>query len=263
MPARNRRHAQRAPLLRRVRPVLGAGLRVAVGMVFAAVLVFTAGLAARVDLNTLVSLEQVALLGEFRHLEPDALDAVLAGHARGFFALDLDRLRLELSELPWVDSVRLRKRWPDTLEIAITEPMPVARWGEDHLVDRYGAIFGPVDLASWAFLPALEGGEGRQVELMQRYLEVSARLADVGLGVSGVRESTRRAWTIRLEGGGKVLMGRDGDLSRLDQLVRLMPLLREHNPEELLARVDLRYAQGAAVAWQTASGHGETGATIQ
>lgn len=262
MAARNRRHTQRVPLLQRARPVLGAGARLAAGMALAGVLVLTAGLIARMDLDTLLKLERVELQGDLRHLQMDDVESVLAGQARGFFVMDLDRARAELTELPWVHSVRLRKRWPDTLEISVTEPVPVARWGEDHLVDRHGGTFGPVDLAVWDFLPALEGGTGRQVELMHRYLEVSARLADVGLGVSGVRESARRAWTIRLEDGGEILMGRDGDLSRLDQLVSLMPVLRERNPDPL-ARVDLRYAHGAAVAWQTASGSTETGAIIR
>lgn len=260
---RNRRRQPRRPLLQRARPVFGVGLRLAAGMALAALLVLTAGLLARMDLETLLQLERVELQGDPRHLQPEAVEALLTDRPRGFFVVDLDRLRAELLELPWVAAVQLRKRWPHTLEVTVTEPVPVARWGEDRLVDRFGEVFGPVDLAAWDFLPALEGGAGRQVELMYRYLEVSARLADVGLGVSGVRESARRAWSIRLDDGGEILMGRDGDLSRLDQLVPLMPVLREHNPAPL-ARLDLRYTRGVAVAWQTddAAG-GTTGAGIR
>lgn len=257
MSTRNRRREPRVPLLHRARPVLGAGVRIAAGMALAGMLVLTAGLVARMDLDTLLKLDRLDLQSDLRQLREEDIASVLADHARGFFVIDLDRARSELAELPWVESVRLRKRWPDTLEIEITEPVPVARWGEDHLVDRHGGIFGPVDLVAWEFLPALEGGAGRQVELMHRYLEVSARLADVGLGVSGVSENARRAWTIRLDDGGEILMGRDGDLSRLEQLVPLIPVLRERNPEPL-ARVDLRYTRGAAVAWQMASGKAAT-----
>ncbi len=262
MATRNRRLQQREPLLHRARPVLGAGVRVVAGMALAGAVVLAAGLVARMDLDTLLQLERVALPGEMRQVQPEDVEAVLTDHRRGFFVMDLERAREELEAMPWVDSVQLRKRWPDTIEVAITEPVPVARWGADHLLDRQGRIFGPVDLAAWDFLPALEGGADRQLELMQRYLEVSARLADVGLAVSGVRESARRAWTIKLEDGGEILMGRDSDLSRLEQLVPLMPVLRERSPEPL-ARVDLRYARGAAVAWQTASAGDDTEATTQ
>jgi len=259
---RNRRRQKPQLLLLRARPALGVGLRLAAGMVLAAVLVLTAGLLARMDLDSLLRLERVQVVGDLRHQPADEIEAVLAGHLRGFFVLDLDEVHRDLVALPWVESVRLRKRWPDTLEVTITEPVPVARWGGERLVDRHGEIFGPVDLGAWDFLPALEGGTGRQVQLMHRYLEVSARLADVGLAVSGVSENPRQAWTIHLDDGGQILMGRDGDLARLDQLVPLMPVLREHDTAPL-ARVDLRYPRGAAVVWQTAAAPAETEGTIR
>jgi cell division protein FtsQ len=52
-------------------------------------------------------------------------------------------------------------------------------------------------------------------------------------------------------------MGRDGDLTRLDQLLPVMPVLRERNPAPL-ARVDMRYARGMAVAWQPLPGADES-----
>jgi cell division protein FtsQ len=259
---RNRRLHKPQPLLLRLRPALGVGLRLATGMVLAGVLVLTAGLLARMDLDSLLRLEQVQLVGDLQHLRADEVDAVLALHGRGLFVLDLEEVRRELLALPWVESVRLRKRWPDTLEVKITEPMPVARWGDDRLIDRHGEIFGPVDLAAWDFLPALEGENGRQVKLMHRYLDASARLADVGLGVSGVTENARQSWRINLDDGGEILMGRDGDLARLDQLVPLMPILRERH-SGALTRVDLRYTHGVAVAWQAASAARETEGTIR
>lgn len=248
---RNRRQRRASrPFVQRVRPAFTVGLRLVAGMGLAAVLVVTAGWFARVDLDGVLEISQVRLGGDIRHIGVEDVDAILDTRARGFFVLDLAALRADLEALPWVETARLRKRWPDSLDVVITEPIPVARWGDDSLVDRHGEIFGPVDLEDWDFLPALEGDAGRQVELMYRYLEVSARLAGVGLGVSGVRESARRAWRIRLDDGGEILMGRDGDVTRLDQLLQVMPVLRERNPGPL-ARVDMRYARGMAVAWQS------------
>ncbi|WP_043740630.1 cell division protein FtsQ/DivIB [Thioalkalivibrio nitratireducens] len=231
-------------------------------MALAGVLVLGVAALAQVDLDRLQQLHRVELRGEPRHVDLAQIEAVLTAHPRGFLALDLDAVRGDLLALPWVESVRLRKRWPDTLEVHVAEPLPVARWGADRLVDRHGEIFGPVDLDEWRFLPALEGETGRQVSLMHRYLAAAARLADAELEVSGVRESARRAWTIQLEGGGEVLMGRDDDLARLDQLVALIPILRERNPEPL-ARVDLRYPRGVAVAWQVPPAAGATETVIR
>jgi cell division protein FtsQ len=182
---RNRRQRRESrPLIQRVRPALAVGLRLVAGMGMAAALVVTAGWLARVDLDDLLELNQVRLAGDLRHVQLDDVEAVLAGRARGFFVLDLEAARRDLEALPWVETARLRKRWPDSLEVTITEPIPVARWGDDSLVDRHGEIFGPVNLQEWDFLPALEGESGRQVELMYRYLG--------GLGAPG----RCRAWCI-------------------------------------------------------------------
>lgn len=247
---RNRRHRHhKEPLLRRAAPVLGAASRVAAGMLLAGLMLAGAAAIARIDVGALWPVERVEIVGGPSRTGPDAVQRVLDERPRGFFALNLPAIRDDLRALPWVETVELRRRWPDTIEIRLTEPVPVARWGTDALVDRHGRIFGPVDVGEWGFLPALAGESGRQVELMHRYLDASARLADAGLGVTGVHESARRAWSIRLEEGGEVLMGRDPDLSRLDQLVALMPILRAQSPAPL-ARVDLRYPRGVAVAWQ-------------
>jgi cell division septal protein FtsQ len=106
---RNRRRERPVPLLRRVRPALGVGLRLAAGMGLAGLLVLTAGLLARMDLDTLLRIERLQLVGDLRHLHADEVEAVLAGHARGFFVLDLERLRRELEALPWVKTAQLRR----------------------------------------------------------------------------------------------------------------------------------------------------------
>lgn len=245
----NRRLPPPRPLRTRLHPWFSVFGPIMAGMVLAGLFAWAASAVARLDLDQLQPVQRIEWLGELHHFDPVGMEALLATHPRGFFRLDLQDLSADLRQLPWVDAVELRRRWPDTLEVRIVEPIPVARWGSDRLLDRRGRIFGPVDAERWLSLPALHGEAGRQVELMMRYLDVSARLADAGLGVTGVVESPRRAWSIQLEQGGEVLMGRNGDLARLDQLVALMPILQAHNPATL-ARVDLRYPRGLAVAWQ-------------
>lgn len=246
---RNRRRLPPQPFRVRYQHSLAAVLRLLVGAALAVALVTAATAVARLDLDALHPVEHIEMRGDLRHLNPDEVRQLMQAQAQGYFSADLRDLQDALLQLPWVERAQLRRRWPDTLEVWLEEPVPVARWGEDRLVDRRGQIFGPVDQLAWTFLPALQGEAGRQVELMHRYLDASARLADAGLEVTGIEETARQAWQIHLAEGGKVLMGRDADLARLDQLVALLPIVRQRNPEPL-ARVDLRYPRGLAVAWQ-------------
>lgn len=249
-PARPRRPSGPSPL----RAWAGPGLRLLVGMALAGALVLATLAWLRFDPDALLPIGAIEVTGAER-ADAGEIRALARAHAPGFVGADLEGLGAEIRALPWVASVQLRRRWPDVLEVRVREPVPVAQWGEDHLVDRHGRLFGPVDLADWEFLPALEGTDGRQVVLMHRYLEVAARLADAGFEVTGIREGERHDWTIRLASGARVLMGRDDDLRRLGQLVRAAPALRARR-DAPLARVDMRYPHGIAVAWNEAADQG-------
>ena len=245
---RNNRATRRAPQPARLKVLAGPGLRLLAGMALAGVLVLVAAAWVQFDPEAVVPIGQVEIVGDPQHADVAAIREQALHRVPGFVGADLERLRDELEAMPWVDSAQLRRRWPDTLEIRITEPVPVAQWGEDRLVDRHGRLFGPVALEEWSFLPALSGQDGRQVVLMQRYLEVSARLADAGFEVTGLEEGRRHEWTIHLADGAKVLMGRDDDLARLGRLVHAAPAIRTQR-DAPVARIDLRYPHGMAVAW--------------
>lgn len=238
-----------------LRRLAGPGLRLMAGMGLAGVLVLGTLAWLQFDPDAWLPIEHIEVTGNPQHADVEAVRDVARAHASGFVGVELERLRTALEARPWVDAVRLRRQWPDTLVVEIREPVPVAQWGDDHLVDRHGRLFGPVALEAWESLPALAGTDGRQVVLMHRYLEVSARLADAGLEVAGLEEGERHDWSIHLADGVRVLMGRDADLTRLGQLVRAAPAIRDYR-EAPVERIDLRYPHGLAVAWADPADNG-------
>lgn len=46
-----------------------------------------------------------------------------------------------IARLPWVESAQVRKRWPDVLEVHVTEHKPFARWGADRMLSEQGRLF--------------------------------------------------------------------------------------------------------------------------
>ena len=223
------------------RLVLAGVLLMLLGMIASAV-----GWAMRPDT---LPIRSVQIQGEFHHLDRRELEAALGPHVRGgFFSVDIGAMERAASKLPWVYEVTVRRLWPDTLQVQVTEQIAVARWGDSQLVNRYGDVFSPTADSRPAGLPSLTGGEGRQRSLMRRYLAVQARLADVGLEVSGMREDARQAWTIELANGGEVLMGRGVGESHLERLLRIYPRIAAQR-DAPIERMDLRYTNGIAVAW--------------
>ncbi len=229
---------------------LRRGLALGVVLMFAAALGSAADWALRPDT---LPIRAVQIEGQFHHLERRDLESALGPYVSGgFFSVDLPAVERAAMALPWVYGVSGRSLWPDTLQVQVTEQVPVARWGEDALVNRYGDVFRPAPESLPGGLPSLTGGEGRQRSLMRRYLAVQARLADVGLEVRGLREDARQAWTIELVGGGEVLMGRGAGEVQLERLLRAYPHIAAQR-DAPVRRMDLRYTNGIAVAWGEAA----------
>jgi len=71
---------------------------------------------------------------EFAHVSAEQIrSAVLPRLGKGFFATDLEDVRHAIGSLPWVESVEVRKRWPDTLLVRIYERQPFARWNSSSM----------------------------------------------------------------------------------------------------------------------------------
>ena len=87
-------------------------------------------------------LAKLRVHGEFKRVPAEQLQQVLLPYARaGFFAVKLQDAQDALEKLPWVESARVRKQWPDVLEVTLVEHKPFARWGNDRLVSEQGKLF--------------------------------------------------------------------------------------------------------------------------
>jgi len=239
----------------RLRYPLLVGAVVAVGMAAGSQL---GSLVARLDRQFPVT--GVAVAGEPRREDPQVLARWLGREVEGgFFTADLERLQRAVSKRPWVRTARLRRHWPGTLVVAIDEHRAMARWrpaaGEDwRLVSRRGKVFRPKRPPQGRQLPRLQGPRPRLADLRQRMEVLKGRL-DGRHSVSALSVDRRGDWTARLDGRVTVHFGRDHWERRLDRLVRVDRDWRLL--ERKVARVDLRYPDGLAVAVADDEGSGD------
>lgn len=194
-------------------------------------------------------MRHLAVTGEF-HLVSDAevRDAVLPAVSDGFFAVRLDRVRAAVQKLPWVRRVEVRKRWPDRLEVSVSEYRPLARWGEHQMLSENGELF-PAPAVAMAALPNFAGPLDRRNDLMALYNDAKPLFLGSGLRVTQVVLSERGSWDLKLSDGMEIQVGRNDPELRLQRFARLLPRLRSRDPR-LLVRADLRYTNGFALTWQ-------------
>jgi cell division protein FtsQ len=192
-----------------------------------------------------------------KHVTEAQLRLVAERQVRGtFFTVDLDAVRGSLEKLPWVREARVERRWPDTLVVSLTEHVPLARWNDDALVSEAGEVFVAADSAR---LPRLSGPEESSDEVVDAYRRHQAVLERIGMRISELRLSPRRAWRIRLDNGMTLALGREQTDTRLARFVDLYPRLFVAPPAVASAQdgaapssvapaeIDLRYPDGFAV----------------
>ena len=198
-------------------------------------------------------LRQVRFEGELRNLAEADLRPVANGVlGQNFFMADLDALRAALAANPWVETVKVRRWWPDIVEIELRERIAFGYWGEGEtgeMVDVQGRRFRPAVVRQSGPWPKLAGPAGHEQALIKTYGEVRALFEPVGLQLASLRQDERRAWWLTFANGLEVHVGRDRFAQRLQRLAQLYPRILADRIDRI-AVVDLRYGNGFAVRWK-------------
>jgi cell division protein FtsQ len=189
-------------------------------------------------------LREIRVVGPVAHVTAAQLDAIVKAEMKGtFFTVSLSAARDAFEKLPWVRSANVRRQWPDRLEVAFEEHVPLARWGSAALVNTHGELFrGAYD----GNLPLFEGPPGSAKEIAIQYEFFKRSLDAIGRHPVRVQMSARRAWQVSLEHGPTLELGREQVESRLARFVAAHDYVMKRL-ERRIDYIDLRYVNGFAV----------------
>ena len=235
-----RRDEPQTALLPPLRRTLLLALRaMGVGLVLALMLALMGWVAQR----PMFQIQRAVVSGDLRQVDRD-LVAKRAQALRGnFFTVNLDAAAAELRAIPWVRAVNMRRLWPNGLEVEVEEQHPLAHWGDEQLLNTWGEVF----VADYAdALPRFDGPAGSGPEMARAAQQFNRELAPIGRQVEALDLSERRAWTLRLDNGLTLSLGRDNIHERLTRFVGVYPLVFKDEPARG-ALVDLRYPGGFAL----------------
>lgn len=192
----------------------------------------------------------VRVEGAFQYIARDSVKEVLDTRIQhGFYNADLQSIQASVRALPWADQVQVQRVWPDAIKVRITEQRPVARWGDDSLLNAAGELFRPANIAEFASLPVISGPQGREKNLLDVMIGLQTALQDKALVLTEFIVNERRAWTVKLGSGLEIKLGRNNPLQNIQRLLKTVELLGE-DLMVLIAAVDLRYPNGYAVTWR-------------
>src|SRR3546814_4530347 len=162
--------------------------------------------------------------------------------------VDLNGMRHQLEQMPWIAHVEVRRVWPDQVMVRLDEQLPIARWGGEALLNNKGQAFSPDDLTRYEHLPHLYGPKRAQQRVMQQYQMLSQMLRPLGFSISRLELRERGSWFLTTNRGVELLLGRDQVVEKMRRFTAIYQKELEQESEKI-ARIDLRYANGLAVAW--------------
>lgn len=171
--------------------------------------------------------------------------AVAAEARRGFFVIDVERARQQVEDLPWVAAAAVSREWPDALTVEVREHQPVARWNERALVSREGEVFEVAGTVGMQGLVQLRGPDARRGDVFETWQALEARMRPAGVEIARVELNRRGAWTLVLDTGWELLLGREQLELRVDRFLAVQDRLAQV-PD--VRRIDLRYPNGLALS---------------
>lgn len=188
--------------------------------------------------------------GVFQYLSKDEIKTALQPLVMtSFFDADMQAIHQAVSELTWVDTVSVKRVWPDAIDIKVREKKPYVRWGQHSLVSTRGDIITPKNIDQFKHLPILQGPDQQQLKTLEIMKGVNTALADQSMKMAEFTINDRWAWKIKLTTGLEILLGRNEQLKKLQRFLKTLEVLEPEQIEKI-AIVDLRYPNGYAVSWK-------------
>jgi len=222
-----------------------------------------------VDVPTVLPVNNVAVFGDLKFIDKAAVESMIKSEINGgYFTLNLNIIRTRLMQQPWVKNVSLRRKWPATLDVIITEQVPVAYWNDDGYINASGEVFKPENIDSRLNLPKLNGPEGHHNSVWKFMNALYQEMALLEFEVVRLDLDSRRSWQMvvskyenTIDVNGKVSaqkidvkLGRFETEKRLKRFVQILPsLIAGHDSanktltNKNIKVIDMRYPNGFAV----------------
>ena len=108
--------------------------------------------------------KDIDVVGEGRIRERDVRTALGVYEGQYFFAPDLDSAQDRIERLNWVETVVVRRLWPNRIVVEIIERDVFALWqhdGQMHVIDAAGEVIEDVSYMDYAGLPHFIGKDVR------------------------------------------------------------------------------------------------------
>lgn len=193
--------------------------------------------------------ESVQVEGQFVYLNRQQATTLIAEAIDNeYVSLDIARLKREIELHPWVERAIVARGLSSTLRVTLIEQAPIARWGSEGFLNQRGEIVRTAATESLQHLPELYGSSLESEKIMRQFQDLSLMLRSRKLTIAKLWVDELGGWTLDLQSGVRLVLGGD---ELVEKVKRFLVVYDEYLVQrfEAVKQIDLRYANGLAVAW--------------
>ncbi|MGV2870487.1 cell division protein FtsQ/DivIB [Colwellia sp. E150_009] len=206
----------------------------------------------------------IVITGEMPYTQHEEVMAALSDIDLGnFFQVNVNDIQAQVSALPWVYSVAVRKQWPNEVKIYVVDQTPIAFWNGDFILNQFGKAFQAQRTALKQGLPEFFGPEGSELLALENFNNLNDLLEYRNLSIDELILSERFSWQLTLSNGIRLNLGREERVKRVQRFMDVYPLIKTYLAEQenqeknnkkqikqAVDYIDLRYDTGLAVGWK-------------
>jgi cell division protein FtsQ len=202
----------------------------------------------------------IVITGEMPYTQrAEVLGAMSNIDLGNFFQVDVNEIQSQVSKLPWVYSVAVRKQWPNEVKIYVVDQTPIALWNGDFILNKFGKAFQAEQKVIKQALPHFFGPEGSELLALKNFNNLNDLLEYRDLAIDELILGERFSWQLTLNNGIRLNLGREERVKRVQRFMDVYPLINAHLLEQNKSKkqlkqavdyIDLRYDTGLAVGWK-------------
>lgn len=164
----------------------------------------------------------------------------------GFYSADLNAVYDALINIPLIEDVQVRKRWPNYIEITVSEDIPMAVWNGSHLIGANGELMAIPEHLNVDYLTAVSGSSEYLASSIKKFRTIQQAMDIKDIKIEQLTVSNTGSLSMKLSNHWQVQIGRIELEQRALRLKKLIAGL----PSNDISAVDLRYGKGAAIDWR-------------
>ncbi|AMA65105.1 Cell division protein FtsQ [Candidatus Arsenophonus lipoptenae] len=202
------------------------------------------------DIN-ITPISRLVITGERQYTQDDNIKKLISSLSiyNTYMGIDINKIRHQIKNIPWIKQVSVRKLWPNELRIHIVEYKPYAKWNDNFFINEEGIIFSlPVVININSNLPMLYGPKNSEQDVLKMYRIMNQQLSLYNFNIKSLSMTVLRSWQVILSNDMRLNIGKDNIKDRLNRFIVLYPLLQKVT-DKRIGYIDLRYSSRAAVGW--------------